>query len=60
MICREISREFGGTSVYIAARNHVDPDELRQMYNGWNVPQLVRHFRISRSRVYQILNERTG
>lgn len=57
MLCREISREFGGTYVYIRMRGHVDHDQVREMYNGRNVRQIMAHFRISRSRVYQILNE---
>jgi Mor family transcriptional regulator len=57
-LCREISREFGGTRIYVAMTDRVDHDQVRAMYNGWNVRGLMAHFRISRSRVYQILNER--
>jgi Mor family transcriptional regulator len=56
-ILANIRDDFGGTKVYIAGRRKIDPDQVKAFFNGRNIDATMEHFKISKSRVYQIIND---
>ena len=56
-IIEALQQRAGGDTIYILKRQKINNDELRAEFNGRNIDDLCARFRITRQRVYQILNE---
>ena len=56
-ILSEIQKQAGGDTVYILKKPKIDRDLLKKEFNGRNIDALCLRFKITRQRVYQILNE---
>lgn len=57
-IVEALHKQAGGDTVYILKKPKIDRDLLRSEFNGRNIDDLCGRFKITRQRVYQILNER--
>jgi len=55
-IMTNITRDYGGTHIYIRERPIVNPECVRSFFNGRNLDECVRKFKIKKSRIYQIIN----
>lgn len=57
---QEVSRNFGGEYLYIT--NQMDrilrDKQIRQNYNGSNMPELAEQYRLSRRQIFNIINGR--
>jgi Mor family transcriptional regulator len=56
-IIEALQQRAGGDTIYILKRQKIDQDQLRAEFNGRNIDDLCERFKITRQRVYQILNE---
>tara|TARA_R100001163_G_scaffold25242_1_gene20811 strand:- start:3851 stop:4111 length:261 start_codon:yes stop_codon:yes gene_type:complete len=49
--------ELGGQRVYVNKNKRIEPAEVKSAFNGRNVGEIQQRFGISRSRIYEILND---
>ena len=49
--------ELGGQRVYVNKNKRVAADEVKASFNGRNINEIQQRFGISRSRIYEILND---
>lgn len=56
-IVAEVQFEFGGQQVYMPLKSDFINSLIVRQFNGDNIPELVRRFRISRSTVYGLINK---
>ena len=56
-LVQAIRTEYGGSHIYVGTRGKVDIKAVRDAFDGHNIDQLIDKFGLSRSRLYQILNE---
>ena len=52
-----LRHELGGQRVYVNKNKRVEPAEVKAAFNGRNVGEIQQRFGISRSRIYEILND---
>ena len=56
-ITKYIREKYGGSKIYVPGKARVDPSEVKKFFNGRNIEATMEHFKISKSRVYQIIND---
>tara|TARA_B100000519_G_C14106988_1_gene373873 strand:+ start:129 stop:383 length:255 start_codon:yes stop_codon:yes gene_type:complete len=56
-ITKYIREKYGGSKIYVPGKARVDPSEVKRFFNGRNIEATMEHFKISKSRVYQIIND---
>ena len=56
-LAKAIREELGGQRLYIPGREKVNREELREIFNGRNIGELMARYGLSRSRIYQIIND---
>ena len=52
-----IRENHGGSKIYVPGKPRVDPSEVKKFFNGRNIEATMEQFKISKSRVYQIIND---
>ena len=59
--CVDLATYAEGRSIYLPngqrVRNELRDQEIYRRYNGRNMPELVKHYRLTEVRIYQIIDE---
>ena len=58
-VLQQLRKRYGNQVVYISAKDKAEKNrQILADWNGNNIDQLVTRYKVSRRRIYQILNER--